>query len=68
MMPNMSGFEAFLEFQRLYLHLPVILCSGHGERLATEQFAGKGLAGFLKKPYKMADLRMILSAVFDERD
>ena len=33
-----------------------ILSSGYNEQDATSKFAGKGLAGFLQKPYSPADL------------
>jgi DNA-binding NtrC family response regulator len=48
----------------------VILMSGYSERDAVKRFAGKGLAGFIKKPYEaellVSTLSQILSA--SERD
>jgi FixJ family two-component response regulator len=34
----------------------VILSSGYNEVEATSHFVGKGLAGFIQKPYNMATL------------
>ncbi|HPC16569.1 MAG TPA: PAS domain S-box protein [Candidatus Hydrogenedentes bacterium] len=55
-MPNMDGLEAFSEMRRINASVPVILSSGYNEQDATERFAGKGLAGFLHKPYRVEDL------------
>ena len=56
-MPHMSGEEAFREMRRLRSNVCVILSSGYNEQEATRHFAGTGLAGFIQKPYRLADLR-----------
>ena len=56
-MPHMDGEEAFREMRYLHPDVTVILCSGYNEQDATQRFAGKGLAGFIQKPYNMAVLR-----------
>ncbi|MEN8758551.1 MAG: response regulator, partial [Desulfobacterales bacterium] len=67
-MPYMDGEEAFRAMQRLHPDVTVILCSGYNEQDATQRFAGKGLAGFIQKPYNMAALREKLTEVLcDER-
>ena len=55
-MPNMDGETAFPEIRRLKSDVPVILMSGYNEHEATSRFAGKGLAGFIQKPYGHMDL------------
>ncbi len=50
-MPRMGGEEAFHELRRIRADVPVILSSGFSEQEATSRFAGKGLAGFLEKPF-----------------
>jgi len=50
-MPRMDGVEAFREMQRIDPDVKVILSSGYNEQDATNRFAGKGLAGFIQKPY-----------------
>jgi PAS domain S-box-containing protein len=62
-MPHMDGEEAFLEMRRLRPGAAVILCSGYDEQDATRRFAGKGLAGFLQKPFDLAALREKLVAL-----
>lgn len=41
----------------------VILSSGYNEQDVTQRFVGKGLAGFIQKPYTMANLRVTLNRV-----
>ncbi|MBN1434925.1 response regulator, partial [Candidatus Fermentibacterales bacterium] len=65
-MPHMSGDEAFLELRRLDPEVKVILCSGYNEKEATRRFAGKGLSGFLQKPFRPADLVGELNRVLGE--
>ena len=51
-MPYMSGEETFREIRRIKSDAPVILSSGYDEQEVTNRFAGKGLAGFIQKPYQ----------------
>ncbi len=53
MMPRMGGEETFTEMRRLRPDIRVLLSSGYNEQTATNRFAGKGLAGFIQKPYTM---------------
>jgi len=62
-MPYMDGEETFRAMQCLHPDVTVILCSGYNEQDATRRFAGKGLAGFIQKPYNMAALREKLTEV-----
>jgi len=55
-MPRMDGEETFREIRRIKPDVRVILSSGYNEEEATERFAGKGLAGFIQKPYRAAAL------------
>ncbi|MCP4601321.1 MAG: PAS domain S-box protein [Proteobacteria bacterium] len=59
-MPNMGGEECFSELRKIRKDIPVILSSGYNEQNLITQFSGKGLAGFLQKPYKIDDLRRVL--------
>lgn len=55
-MPGMSGEEALLLLKSLRPDIPVVLSSGFGETEMLRRFEGKGLAGFIQKPYKAAAL------------
>ena len=59
-MPVMDGHETFRELRAQNSDVCVILSSGYNEGDAIGQFSGKGLAGFIQKPYQMADLRSAL--------
>ena len=56
-MPRMAGQETFDELRRIRGDVPVILSSGYSEHESTVRFGDKGLAGFLQKPYGVAELR-----------
>jgi signal transduction histidine kinase/ActR/RegA family two-component response regulator len=55
-MPRMGGDEAFRRMRVLKPGIKVILTSGYNEQEATTHFVGKGLAGFLQKPYRPVQL------------
>jgi PAS domain S-box-containing protein len=55
-MPRMGGEETYRQLRALNPDLPVILSSGFGEQEAIEQYLAEGLAGFLQKPYHVAEL------------
>jgi PAS domain S-box-containing protein len=62
-MPNMSGEETFRRLRELDPQVRVLLASGYTEQEATSRFAGKGLAGFLAKPFTPDELEGCLAAV-----
>ncbi|HKV73696.1 MAG TPA: response regulator [Gemmatimonadales bacterium] len=55
-MPRLSGEETQLELQRSVPSLPVVISSGFSEQEAIRRFEGRGVAGFVEKPYMPADL------------
>jgi len=55
-MPVMSGEDALRELQLINPKVRVLLTSGYNEVEAVQRFAGKGLAGFIQKPYTAAAL------------
>jgi PAS domain S-box-containing protein len=65
-MPVMGGEETFGALRALSPGLPIVLSSGYNEHDATSRFVGRGLAGFVQKPFVMADflgmIRQTLSA------
>ena len=56
-MPHMDGEETFRELRRLDPEVRVVMSSGYTEQDVTARFAGKGLAGFVQKPYTLAQLK-----------
>jgi PAS domain S-box-containing protein len=55
-MPGVSGEEALRQLQSINSKVRVLLSSGYNEVEAVQRFAGKGLAGFIQKPYTAAAL------------
>lgn len=62
-MPHMDGEETYRELRRIRENVRVVLSSGYNEQDVTQRFSGKGLAGFIQKPYRMDDLLAILRRV-----
>jgi CheY-like chemotaxis protein len=55
-MPGVDGDAVVEELERRGDTTPIILCSGHGRHELGDRFLGRGVAAFLQKPYRMADL------------
>ena len=66
-MPRMNGEVAFRELRRIDPNVRVILSSGYSEQDATRRFVGKGLAGFVQKPYEMSKIREALHKALEPR-
>ncbi|PCJ55253.1 MAG: hypothetical protein COA70_03145 [Planctomycetota bacterium] len=63
-MPHLDGIETFREIRLSGLECPVVLMSGYNEQEATSYFVGKGLAGFLQKPFKLQALSDAVKEAF----
>jgi two-component system cell cycle sensor histidine kinase/response regulator CckA len=53
-MPHMGGEETFQRLRALRPDVRIVLASGYTEQEATARFLGKGLAGFIQKPFQLA--------------
>jgi len=60
-MPKMNGEETFLALKKMNPEVCVVLSSGYNEQEATERFKGKGLAGFVQKPYLPVKLEEVVA-------
>ncbi len=56
-MPHMDGEQCFRELKQLKPDVKVMISSGYSEHEVSIKFAGKGLAGFIQKPYKLSMLK-----------
>ncbi len=65
-MPRLDGMASFDELRHIKADVKVILSSDYDEQEATERFTGKGLAGFIKKPYQLSILRAELGRVLKD--
>ncbi len=62
-MPQLDGNATFTELHRIDPEVRVLLMSGFNEQDAVARFAGKGLAGFLQKPFKPDTLYSKLQSI-----
>ncbi len=62
-MPHMDGVQCFRELQQLKSDVKVIMSSGYNEQEVTQKFVGKGLAGFIQKPYKFSALKEAIKLI-----
>jgi DNA-binding NtrC family response regulator len=51
-MPDISGEEVFRAIRTIRPEVRVILSSGYNEQETISHFQGRGLAGFIQKPYQ----------------
>jgi PAS domain S-box-containing protein len=64
-MPVMDGVQAYTELRRIDPDVKVLLSSGFSAQEVEERFRGKGLAGFIQKPYELEALQAKLREVLD---
>lgn len=64
-MPQLSGEEAFARIVQIRAEARVVLMTGHSEADARELFAGRGLAGFVQKPFDLETLRLAVCAAIE---
>ncbi|MDD2735879.1 MAG: response regulator [Desulfuromonadaceae bacterium] len=62
-MPHMDGEQCFRELRQLKPDVKVIMSSGFSEHEVTQKFMGKGLAGFIQKPYKLSALKEAIQKI-----
>ncbi len=63
-MPHKDGTDTFREIKKISPGVKVILTSGYNEQEATQEFVGKGLAGFIQKPFRFNDLSKVVEKAF----
>ena len=62
-MPHMDGEECFREIMKLNKKQKIIMSSGYNEQEITQRFLGKGIAGFIQKPYTLTELKNTIKKV-----
>jgi signal transduction histidine kinase/CheY-like chemotaxis protein len=64
-MPEKNGEECLQGLQALCPGVRVVIVSGHDERQVAERLAGRGVTGFLQKPFNLARLRETLQQALE---
>ena len=62
-MPHMDGEQCFRELRQINPDIKVIMSSGYNEQKVSQKFVGKGMAGFIQKPYKLSILREAIQKI-----
>jgi len=65
-MPHLDGEETFRQMRQIRPGVRVILTSGFNQQEAVTRFTGKGLAGFIQKPFELTKLTQVVRAVMSE--
>jgi len=58
-MPHLDGEQTYRELRKLSFDAKVVISSGYSEYEVSNKLAGKGIAGFIQKPYKLSALREV---------
>ncbi len=66
-MPHMDGAEVFRRLRAADPEVAVVLSSGYSRTDAVKGFEGKGLEGFIQKPYTIDDLVDVLAGIAARR-
>ena len=64
-MPRMGGEETFRELRKRDGTLRILLSSGYNEQETTHRFSGRGLSGFIQKPYTTTELLERVKAILE---
>ncbi len=67
-MPGMGGFRCLEEIRKVRPSLKVLIASGHSEFDVNIEELMKEASGFLRKPYRLADLADRVREVLDSED
>lgn len=59
-MPRMNGEATFDALRELAPELPILVWSGHGGDVDVERILRQGAAGFIQKPYRLAELSRVV--------
>ncbi len=64
-MPNMTGDKLTQEIQNIRSNLPIILCTGHSDRVSDASAKDLGLAKYLENPLDLLTLSRSVREVLD---
>jgi len=64
-MPQMDGEETFAEIRKIRPEARVVMASGYTEQEVIRRFRGKGISGFVHKPFKFNPLMIVLQKALE---
>jgi PAS domain S-box-containing protein len=65
-MPGMNGQEAFKNFRSIKPDIPVILSSGFSKEEYVLNMLKNGLAGYVRKPFRLTELSQLVAKIMQE--
>jgi len=66
-MPAMTGDRLAQEILKVRPDMPIMICTGHSERISDEKAKEMGIKAFLMKPLEMGELAETVRKVLDEK-
>jgi len=67
-MPDMDGMDVYSELEKIRPGIKVLLSSGYSEGDVMSRVAGRGIRGFIQKPYEIETLRKKLGEIMRTGD
>jgi CheY-like chemotaxis protein len=64
-MPHLDGEACFREMRRIRQDVRVLMTSGYNEQEVVSRFTGKGLAGFLQKPFTQHQFLTAIASILE---
>ncbi len=65
-MADMDGVATFRRLRVIHPEIPVIFSTGYGEEELHERASGLGEYGFIRKPFKLSNVRQALALALDK--
>ncbi len=65
-MPGMNGQEAFKKLRSIKSDIPVILSSGFSREECVIDMLNNGLAGYVRKPFRLTELSQLIAKIMQE--
>ena len=66
-MPNMTGDELSMELMRIRADIPIILCTGHSDRISQDRARAIGIRALVMKPILIAEMARAIREVLEEK-
>ena len=67
-MPGMDGREVFARMRQINPAAKIIVSSGYSSDRDADELLKQGAAGFVKKPYRMAELVKVVGEVIERHE
>ncbi|OPY68739.1 MAG: Blue-light-activated protein [Syntrophorhabdaceae bacterium PtaU1.Bin034] len=66
-MPNLTGMDLAAELLKVRPDIPIVLCTGHSDKVSSERAREGGIQGFLMKPVDKHEMAVAVRRVLDTK-